>query len=72
MKRTFLFAALLITSANATTITITPASSIANAGAARDAWIASNFGPGTTIQNLENFETFGYGPLHNSPAAQAI
>ena len=63
MKRTFLFAALLVTSANGTTITITPASTIANAGAARDAWIVSNFGAAASIQNLENFEGFGYGPF---------
>ncbi len=63
MKRTLLFAALLITSANATTITITSASSIANAGTARDAWFAANFGAGAAIQTLENFEGFGYGPF---------
>jgi hypothetical protein len=62
MKRTFLFA-LLIASANAPTITITPANSIADAGAARNAWIASNFGPAATMQNLEDFESFGYGPF---------
>src|SRR5258708_24736678 len=63
MKRTLLFAALLITSANAANITIMPAISVANATAARDAWFASNFGSGAAIQNLENFEGFAYGPF---------
>jgi len=63
MKRTILFAALIITSASAANITITPASSIANATAARDAWFASNFGPGAIMQNLENFEASSYGPF---------
>jgi hypothetical protein len=63
MNRTILFAALIIASANATTITIQPATSVVNAIAARDAWLASNFGASATIQNLENFEGFGYGPF---------
>jgi hypothetical protein len=62
MKRTILFAALIITSAHAATITIMSTTGIASATAARDAWLASNFGAGATIQNLENFEGFGYGP----------
>jgi len=63
MKRIILFVALIITSANATTITIQSATTVANATAVRDAWLASNFGPTATIQNLENFEGFGYGPF---------
>jgi hypothetical protein len=63
MKRAFLFATLIISSANATTITITSAGSVASATAARDAWLVSNFGAAATTQNLENFESFGYGPF---------
>src|SRR5882762_9400906 len=63
MIRTIFLAALVVATANATTITIMPASNIANAAAVRDVWIVSNFGLGATIQNLENFEGFGYGPF---------
>src|SRR5260370_26418390 len=63
MKRTILLAAMIVTSANAANIAITPAGSVADATAARNAWFASNFASGATIQNLENFEGFGYGPF---------
>ncbi|HEY6393507.1 MAG TPA: hypothetical protein VIX89_19650 [Bryobacteraceae bacterium] len=63
MKRIILFAALILTAAHAATITITPAGSIVDATATRNAWFASNFGANATIQNLETFEAVSYGPF---------
>ncbi len=72
MKRILLSILLVATaaSASATTITVQAESSIANLVAARNAWILSTFGVNWDPQQLENFESFGYGP-YNSLATGA-
>jgi hypothetical protein len=65
MKLTIQLAALLaiiLTPAGADTITIIQASSIANATADRNTWLAANFGSGATAQALTGFENNTYGP----------
>jgi hypothetical protein len=73
MKRTILLPALLTTLlgfASADTITILPASSIADATTERNSWLTTNFGSGTTAQSLTGFENYAYGPWTslNTPA----
>lgn len=65
MKLTIQLAALLaivLTPAGADIITIIPASSIANATADRNTWLAANFGTGATAQTLTSFEDDTKGP----------
>jgi hypothetical protein len=49
-------AAIILTPANADIITIISASSVANATADRNTWLAENFGAGATPQALTGFE----------------
>jgi hypothetical protein len=59
MKLIFQLAALLaviLTSANADTITIIQATSVANATADRNTWLQDNFGAGATADSLTGFE----------------
>lgn len=65
MKLSFYFAAILAIGtlpASADIITILSASSIANADAERDSWLASTFGSGATANTLTNFENNTKGP----------
>jgi len=66
MKTTFFFATFIasIGAAYATTITIVPATGIANAVADENAWITANFPSGDTASLVETFETYGYGPYN--------
>ena len=45
--------AVLLPSLGATTITVLPALTIAQATEERDSWLSENFGPGTTAQSIE-------------------
>src|SRR5579872_6095974 len=60
MQRTLLSMLLILfaASAGATTITIMPASSIANAYADESAWVLSTFGSNFVPETLENFNEF--------------
>jgi hypothetical protein len=64
MKSTLLvlLAAILVAPASSTTITIMPASGIADAVTARTNWLAANFDPDYTLNVTESFEFNPYGP----------
>ncbi len=59
MKSTFLvLLAAFVAPASSTTITIMPASGIADAVTARSNWLAANFDPEYTLHVTESFETY--------------
>lgn len=65
MKRTILLALFITCFASvvhSTTITVIPASSIADAIAGRNAWVSTNFPAGSTASLIETFESYAYGP----------
>ncbi|MBZ5609976.1 MAG: hypothetical protein LAP38_17075 [Acidobacteriia bacterium] len=63
MKSTLLvLLAALVAPASSTTITIMPASGIADAVTARSNWLAANFDPDYTLNVTESFENYLYGP----------
>lgn len=67
MKRVLLsvlFAA-SVAFASSTTITIMPATGVANAVADRNAWISSTLGTNWSPVLLESFESFGFGPYNS-------